>query len=734
MRAQVARSSSRPSSPALGRLRAAAVVALAAVLGLAAVLAVAAVLGVASDARAYVSSKIPNSSTEIRWSTTTVRYYVQTSGSADVTITQLEAAIAGAFQAWQDVTCSRISFTYGGRRASDPGDGIFIRFQESNWSPTVGDAAAYSTPTRLAGSGELRSTEIVFNGQDVVWTTNAAEADSGFKSDIQGVATHEIGHSLGLDHTRHLPATMFFSSGLGSEMRTLDDDDQRGICYLYPTGSFAQGQPCDSCTATSHCDGGTCIRYDYPNDGVPEYQFCGRNCTATSGCPEGYFCYTQDSLNQCVPDNYYCGDDGGTVPMGDFCYGYSVCESGLRCLATGFGAYCSRECPPACPDGFECMGGYCLQGGDGALGDPCQSSPECASLSCATLAPNHYVCSQDCATDADCPSGFGCAWEMCFRRGAQPFGESCTMHTDCESAYCAGFSSGKYCSDDCRSDGDCPNGSYCTSNDYCSKISIETGDPCANTAECPDGDLCLFAAASDALGVCTKECNPFTGFTCPSGQVCAWVEMSWAETIAGVCKPKNGGPVEGQACDLDGRACEWSAICAAINDVPARCYGHCRKDTGLGCISGERCVVLGEAGSPNHGACYSDPPPPPEDVVQPPPADAVQPPPHDSGGTPPPRDTGGTQPREDTAGTQPGVDTGGSGQPGADGAAPGVDAAGGGGGTGGTGGGSGGSGGSSCSAAPGAPSAPTTALLPVALILLGFALRRRPTPASGRRV
>ena len=41
---------------------------------------------------------------------------------------------------------------------------------------------------------------------------------------------------MGLDHTRHFGATMWFSGGSSVEMRTLEPDDERGLCYLYPSG------------------------------------------------------------------------------------------------------------------------------------------------------------------------------------------------------------------------------------------------------------------------------------------------------------------------------------------------------------------------------------------------------------------------------------------------------------------------------------------------------------------
>lgn len=54
--------------------------------------------------------------------------------------------------------------------------------------------------------------------------------------DLQGVACHELGHSLGLDHTNTGGATMYPSiSGTGTAQRSIETDDKNGVKAVYGT-------------------------------------------------------------------------------------------------------------------------------------------------------------------------------------------------------------------------------------------------------------------------------------------------------------------------------------------------------------------------------------------------------------------------------------------------------------------------------------------------------------------
>ena len=101
------------------------------------------------------------------------------------------------------------------------------------------------------GGGTLAYTELpIADGwriryfQDpTVWHDGPGEITGGGEQvDIQGIATHEFGHALGLGHSTVPGATMAtLSTNHYIPMRSIEADDQAGIQYLY--GVKAAGKP-----------------------------------------------------------------------------------------------------------------------------------------------------------------------------------------------------------------------------------------------------------------------------------------------------------------------------------------------------------------------------------------------------------------------------------------------------------------------------------------------------------
>jgi hypothetical protein len=598
------------------------------------------------------------------WQQSSITWYLHPSGSQDMSFEQFKGAIQAAFNTWDNLPCFSKSFSFGGNKSSDPQNGIYIMVKESNWDPTVGDAAAYSQ-SWTDWSGNISHNVIVFNGVDLVWTTTEAMDYFSEKTDVQGVATHELGHSIGLDHSRWREATMFFSGG-SAELRTLDQDDKDGICYLYST--FTSGKPCDSCSSNTNCNGALCLEYP---DGMG---YCGKSCTSDSNCPQTFTCEKlNNGSSSCVAFNGYCSQEGANIPMGEFCYGHETCKSGLLCLALPDTAYCSKECTSNaqcgslkcvaglcmkggntplggscqmhpdcesglclgvsetegvctaqckdvsnCPAGFLCASGYCLKAGDGKYGTPCTKDMDCQTGQCLTIGGLDKICSKSCTKNTDCPGSNPCTYSTCIPPGSGMFGATCAKHTDCASGLCAGMSM-KLCSQFCKSDSDCPAGAGCVSSGYCVKKKPPTGS-CMSKADCNAGEFCK-QQSPDVMGMCTVDCNPYGDAGCADGSVCQWVYQAFEDVVHGECVVSNNGSGEGELCLAPAPACIQNLVCINVGGTGARCYRDCNVSTGFGCGGDYSCLSLGLSADPHHGVCVCGGPScmeaPDEDIVSP---------------------------------------------------------------------------------------------------------------------
>ena len=180
-----------------------------------------------------------------------IPYYLNSSGTNDgLDISLIESAIRGSFQVWDNLPDANFSFQYKGRSSistiTKPGVGgndyanlvIFdsscdnVKVSEIAGSATIGVTINSYNPE----TGEIIESDIIFNDMEYVFTTFENSDVSARKIRLQDVATHEIGHLLGLDHTFFEDATMWPFARDGQ--MSLAEDDVAGISNLYPAASF----------------------------------------------------------------------------------------------------------------------------------------------------------------------------------------------------------------------------------------------------------------------------------------------------------------------------------------------------------------------------------------------------------------------------------------------------------------------------------------------------------------
>jgi hypothetical protein len=188
----------------------------------------------------------------VRWflpdSGTPVRYFIDQAGDAKLGFNASQNAINAAFAAWTNVpTASLIMESAGPATATANGfcDGTSkIIFNDPFGEVTdpsgcggilaIGGYCASGASTPFAGSSfrEVVEGDIIFNngwsGCSFWNATNVAE-----------VATHEIGHTIGLAHSTDSSATMYSFAHFDGRGAGLTDDDRAGVSFLYP----GAGQP-----------------------------------------------------------------------------------------------------------------------------------------------------------------------------------------------------------------------------------------------------------------------------------------------------------------------------------------------------------------------------------------------------------------------------------------------------------------------------------------------------------
>ncbi|MBI3892960.1 MAG: matrixin family metalloprotease [Candidatus Wallbacteria bacterium] len=175
----------------------------------------------------------------LKWSRIPIPYRINPSTPfGNVTAGALTAADAAraAFGTWAAVASANLAFNDQGSTdlAVPPNiDGVNIVSFADDTFPYNG-ALAVTPYSYDVQSGTIRYASVLLNPQ--VRFTTGAEAGA---YDLQAVATHEIGHLLGLDHSAILASTMLaFAVRDNRRGRTLAPDDVAAISSVYPSIRF----------------------------------------------------------------------------------------------------------------------------------------------------------------------------------------------------------------------------------------------------------------------------------------------------------------------------------------------------------------------------------------------------------------------------------------------------------------------------------------------------------------
>ena len=197
---------------------------------------------------------IAGQSVVLRWPEgRAVSYFVGTRGGGGISAGEFNDAIARAFGTWEAVPTSAIRFTQAGATDRDLSDNDGVTHLAFSNRPELDRTLGATSYTIDVASGVLLEADVFFNA---AFPWSVAPAGQAGRFDLESIATHEIGHLLGLGHSglgetevvgtgrRVLSAgaVMFpiaFSPG-NIDGRRLEADDIAGVSDIYPDGTFRQ--------------------------------------------------------------------------------------------------------------------------------------------------------------------------------------------------------------------------------------------------------------------------------------------------------------------------------------------------------------------------------------------------------------------------------------------------------------------------------------------------------------
>jgi hypothetical protein len=188
----------------------------------------------------------------VRWTMPSPRWLATDRSVPGVTAAQFQQELQRAFAEWESVPTASITFSFGGFTSASPFEDDDLSVFGFQSEPDLERVLGATTFVFDIASGALVESDVFFNA---IFPWSVAPSGEAGRFDLRSVATHEIGHFIGLGHsaigetelrpdgTRRVlgSGAVMFPIALGRGVvadRTLQPDDVAGVSEIYPDGTY----------------------------------------------------------------------------------------------------------------------------------------------------------------------------------------------------------------------------------------------------------------------------------------------------------------------------------------------------------------------------------------------------------------------------------------------------------------------------------------------------------------